>query len=75
MDYSSIRNSAGVGSEFEETDRFCQVVSILSDFLVEGEEEFLLSLQNDQEFVQFTLYNTTITIEDSDGQINISIEF
>lgn len=68
MDYSSIRNSAGVGSEFEETDRFCQVVSILSDFLVEGEEEFLLSLQNDQEFVQFTLHNTTITIEDSDGQ-------
>ena len=58
---------------FEEEGQFCQQVSISSDSLVEGNEHFLLGLVTNQEFVQLTTANTTITIEDSDGQFVISI--
>ena len=57
----------------EEEGQFCQQVSISSDSLVEGNEHFLLGLVTNQEFVQLTTANTTITIEDSDGQFVISI--
>ena len=52
----------------EEVGVICYRVTILSDLLVEGDEDFLLVLQTEQEFVQLTTPSTTrITIQDSDG--------
>lgn len=69
-DYSRVLGSS-VGSELEEAGIFCVVLGIFSDNLLEGNESFALALQTEQEFVQLTTPNTTITIVDSDSELTI----
>lgn len=66
MDYSPFSNS--IGSDLEESGMHCEILGIYSDNLLESNEHFTLVLQTDQEFVQLTTPNTTITIVDSDSQ-------
>ena len=71
QDYVSVSQSNGAGPSFEEVGQFCQVVVIISDNIVDGNETFLLALETDQDFVQLDSPNTTITIIDDDSQFCI----
>ena len=66
LDYTSIipTNAAGTGSG-----QYCMVVTIIDDDIVDGNETFLLAVESDQEFIQFTNHTTSITIIENDSQL------